>query len=325
MFSFKKKVPTSNIGGINVGGEFGKNPTVLFGSMFYSGHRIVEDRSKGRFDRKRAETLINRQEELSDQTGIPGMLDIVAVRPHEFEAYINFVGSVTDMPFAVDAWQEDTKLAAAQIIHEQGLQNQAIYNSLSPWSKDIEREVAQLSNFDLENVILVAFNQEDPTVQGRISIIANNLVPYARKAGFQHLLVDTSVLNVPSLAISLLTGSQIKEQIGVPVGCGPSNGTDPKAWSLPREKWGKLGFTSVDASIHAVAALWSDFLLYGPIENAKWIFPAVALAEMIKATFRAEATHTLPTAGEHPLNKFFSGFVNQLKESFGGSCDKTPS
>ena len=317
MFCFEKKVPTYNIGGIKVGGELGKNPTVLMGSMFYTGHRIVKDRSKGQFDRKRAETLINQQEELSDQTGIPSMLDLVAVRPYEFETYINFVAEVTDMPFAVDAWHEATKLAAAQIIHEQGLQNRTVYNSLAPWSKNLDLEVSQLSNFDLENVILVAFNQEDATVQGRISILTTKLIPYARKAGFQHFLVDTSVMNAPSTVISLLTGSKIREQIGVPVGCGPANGTDPKAWRIPKEKWGKLGFISIDASIHAVATLWSDFLLYGPIENAKWIFPAVTIAEMLKSTFRAETTHDLPETEDHPLNKFFSEFAIQLKESFG--------
>ncbi|MFQ6126646.1 MAG: tetrahydromethanopterin S-methyltransferase subunit H [Candidatus Heimdallarchaeota archaeon] len=319
MFSFEKKIQAYNIGGIKVGGELGKNPTVLFGSMFYTGHRIVEDRSEGRFDRKRAEILINRQEELSDQTGIPGMLDLVAVRPHEFETYINFVTNVTDMPFAVDAWHEETKLAAAQIIYEQGLQNRTVYNSLAPWSKNLPLEVAQLSKFQQENVVLVAFNQEDATVQGRLSILTTKLIPYARKAGFQHLLVDTSVMNAPSTAISLLTGCKIRDQIGFPVGCGPSNGTDPKAWSIPREKWGKLGFTSIDAALHAVTTLWSDFLFYGPIENAKWIFPAVSLAEMLKATFRAELTHDLPQMETHPLNKFFLVFATQLKESFNGN------
>lgn len=318
MFSFEKKVQTYNIGGIKVGGELGKNPTVLLGSVFYTGHRIVKDRSAGRFDRKRAETLINRQEELSDQTGIPGMLDLVAVRPQEFETYINFVANMTDMPFAVDAWHEETKLAAAQIIHEQGLQKRTVYNSLAPWSKNLDLEVDQLLKFEQENVILVAFNQEDASVQGRISVLTNKLIPYARKAGFQHLLVDTSVMNAPSTAISLLTGCKIRDQIGFPVGCGPSNGTDPKAWGIPREMWGKLGFTSIDAALHAVTALWSDFLFYGPIENAKWIFPAVALAEMLKSTFRAEITHDLPMMEDHPLNKFFSEFANQLKESFGG-------
>ncbi len=316
MISFKTTIPTSNIGGIRIGGEFGENPTVLIGSMFYTGHRIVEKRSEGTFDRQRAEILIKNQEELSDQTGIPSMLDIVAVRPIEFEKYIDFISSVTDMPFAVDAWQDATKLEAARIIHEMGLQKQSIYNSLSPWSKDIEQEVEQLMNYDLENVILVAFNQEDSTIDGRLSILNNFLIPYAQKAGFSNFLVDTSVLNAPSTAISLLTGSKIRTQVGLPVGCGPSNGTDPKAWSLPKKQWGKFGFIGVDASIQGISALWNDYLLYGPIENAQWVFPAVALAETIKTTFRAEATNKLPESIDHPLNLLFSEFAVQLKKSY---------
>jgi len=51
---------------------------VLIGSLFHEGHKIVEDRKLGLFDRRRAERLIRVQEEMSEKTGLPCMLDVVA-------------------------------------------------------------------------------------------------------------------------------------------------------------------------------------------------------------------------------------------------------
>ncbi len=65
-----------DIGGVKVGGVPGKDPTVLIGTIFYKREPLVQDEKKGLFDRDEAEKWIRRQEELSDVTGIPCMLDV---------------------------------------------------------------------------------------------------------------------------------------------------------------------------------------------------------------------------------------------------------
>ena len=65
------------IGGKRIGGQPGELPATLIGSIFYQGHKIVEDPKKGIFDRVRAEELIEKQDEFSDLTGNPCMLDVV--------------------------------------------------------------------------------------------------------------------------------------------------------------------------------------------------------------------------------------------------------
>ncbi|MFQ5887970.1 MAG: tetrahydromethanopterin S-methyltransferase, partial [Candidatus Hydrothermarchaeales archaeon] len=163
MFRFDTEQIVYDIGGVKVGGQPGENPTVLSGTMFYNGHKIIESRKEGRFDKKRAEELINKQEALSDQTGIPGMLDLVANFPEEIRKYIDFVTSVTEMPFSTDIWKVKPKLAAAKYIKEVGLIDRAIYSSIAPWSEDIEKEVAELKKLRLKNAILVAYNAADKT------------------------------------------------------------------------------------------------------------------------------------------------------------------
>lgn len=311
-FRFKKDQFVAEIGNVKIGGQPGENPTVLLGTMFYNGHKIIEKRKGARFDRQRAEELINRQETLSDETGVPGMLDLVANFPEEIAAYIDFVADKTDMPFSTDIWTVEPKIAAAEHVAEVGLLDRYLYNSIAPWSKDLPREIKALKELGVKNALLVAFNPEDPTPAGRLKLLEDMLIPAAKEAGVKNILVDTSVLNIPATAFSILGGLAVKEQYGYPVGCAPSNGTD--MWKTPRERWEKKGFIGVDAGAHAISALYNDLLLYGPIESASWMFPAIAAADSILATFAYDESEALPDSPTHPLYLHFSDFAEALKK-----------
>jgi tetrahydromethanopterin S-methyltransferase subunit H len=69
------------VGGVKIGGQPGELPTVLIGSLFHEGHKIVIDRKLGIFDKRKAERLVRMQEEISEKTGVPCMHDIVAENP----------------------------------------------------------------------------------------------------------------------------------------------------------------------------------------------------------------------------------------------------
>jgi tetrahydromethanopterin S-methyltransferase subunit H len=64
-----------------------------------------------------------------------------------------------------------------------------------------------------------------------------------------------------------------------------------------------------------VASLYNDFLLYGPIESAPWIFPAIATSNSILATFAFDEAKALPTEADHPLNQFFTDFAAELRKA----------
>ena len=51
MFKFEREQQIFNIAGVKVGGQPGQLPTVLIGSIFYHGHRIVVDQKRGDFDK----------------------------------------------------------------------------------------------------------------------------------------------------------------------------------------------------------------------------------------------------------------------------------
>ena len=103
MFRFKTPRRIFQIGKLRIGGQPGELSTLLIGSIFYKGHKIVSDAKKGIFDKEAAEKLIKRQEELSDITGNPCMLDVVINSSEAIDKYLDFVSNVTDYPFVFDA------------------------------------------------------------------------------------------------------------------------------------------------------------------------------------------------------------------------------
>ena len=76
MFRFSREQSIVNVGGVKFGGQPGELPSVLCGTIFYHGHKIVEDEEKGIFDKAADERLISRQAELSEETGCPSVLHL---------------------------------------------------------------------------------------------------------------------------------------------------------------------------------------------------------------------------------------------------------
>lgn len=310
MFLFKGTQKKFKIHNTVIGGQPGENPTFMVGTMFYSGQGILVKGKERWFDEKQAVELLNVQETLSDRTGLPCATDIVANTPEQMERYIDFVAEHSDNSISIDAWKLPPKIAGAKHAAEIGLADRIIYNSIAPWSEDIDGEVEALKDTGLKTAILVAYNTEDPTPNGRITILKDGgLLQQSENAGFTQPLVDTSVLNVPSTALSCQAARLVKDEFGLPAGCAPSNGMD--VWEHSQDIIGNEGYRGVDAGIHAISAMWCDFLLYGPIENARRLFPAVAAADAMKATFANNESGELPT-GDHPLNKLFPDFAGLL-------------
>ena len=311
MFRLAKEQKICSIGGIKVGGQPGENPPLLIGSMFQKGDRLVESRKKLKFDKRRATERLREMERFSQETGVPGMVAMVANRTDEMKAYVDFFVGVTDMPFAIDIWVQETRLEATQYVAELGLQDRLLYNSITPWDEDISAQVEALKEMGIKHIVVQAFDPEDKLPSGRITSL-KEMLKLVEKGGFESILVDTAVMNLPTTAFSLLANRRIKEQFGLPVGCAPSNGT--YMWKKSGETWGRQGFTAVDASVHAISALWSDFLLFGPMTGTARVFPAVAATTALLSTATYDEVRFVPDDENHPLNLLFPEVASQLLE-----------
>src|SRR5210317_446563 len=99
MFKFETEQKVCEVGGVKFGGQPGAYPTVVCSSIFQKGDKVFTGKRKEGFNEKRAEELLKTQERMSEETGVPGMADIVANTGQEFETFIDFVASASDMPF----------------------------------------------------------------------------------------------------------------------------------------------------------------------------------------------------------------------------------
>jgi tetrahydromethanopterin S-methyltransferase subunit H len=312
MFRYRVAQKVCNIGGIKVGGQPGENPPLLISSMFQKGDILLESRKEGRFNKSAAVGRIREMERLAEETGVPGLVAMVANSADEMKTYIDFFTSVSEMPFAIDIWVQKTRLAVARYIAEQGLQDRVLYNSITPWDEDIEAQVAEIRELGIKHVVVQAFDMEDKRPTGRVKSL-KSLLPIVEKGDFESILVDTAVMNLPATAFSLVANYLIKQEFGLPAGCASSNGT--YMWRKTASEHDRYKFTAIDTAVQAISALMSDFIFYGPMTGTTRIFPAVAAASSMMAAIAYDESGSLP-GGSHPLKLLFPDVVEQFcKES----------
>jgi len=315
MFKFSTPQKIFDICGIKIGGQPGELPTTLIGSIFYEGHKIVEDPKKGVFDRARAEELIRKQEELSDLTGNPCMLDVVCTSTEAARCYIDFVSETTDAPILLDAYPK-VRLEALEYVTEVGLIDRIVYNSIYTPS---ETEIDTIRDSKVEAAILLAYNVKDRTSEGVLSLLKGvdgepGLLEVSESAGITKPLVDTTIFTyIPSVGIGARACLRVKEELGLPSGGAPGNASS--VWKKPKE-WGsdiaKVIYTTPQVVPMVMGA---DFLLYGEIESAPMIFPTCAAVDAMTAS-TAQVEHGLKTlTEEHPLYKLFPEFVEKIESS----------
>ncbi len=312
MFQLNTEQKVCEVGGVKFGGQPGEYPCVCVSSIFQKGDRVFEGKRKEGFNEKQAEELLKTQDRISEETGVPGMADIVANTGDEFKRFIDFVSSASKMPFCIDAWIMKPKLAGAAYCAEKGLLDRMFYNSLTVWEQDLETEIREIADLGVKHVLLVAFDQADQMPSGRITG-TQKMLDAIEKVGaeFESIFVDTSVMNGPATAFCGIANRMIKEKWGFPGASAPSNGS--YMWKKARELWGFKGWSAADAGLEALSSfMYHDMIFSGPMAGATRIFPAVAMADAFLATAVFAETKELPEDLNHPLHKLFPEFVEQL-------------
>ncbi len=302
MFRFEKEQKIVEAGGIKLGGQPGELPTALTATIFYIGHKVVEDKKQGIFDKKRAEHLINRMDELSDMTTNPFILDVVGTSVEAFQSYIDFISKVTEAPIQIDAISPRLRMETIQWASEVGLSKRLINNSIYNGVK--EKELENLKNCGVKASIILCDNPQDDSTDAKLGILPG-ILELADQAGIEGALIDTAM---PSWGIgvgaALRAIYMIKEQYGDKgaVGTGIGNVSDTLGWvkgNFPKEIK-----KAVDASQNAILPMiGADWIMFGPIEFAEFVFPAVAVVDTYILTATAELGTRPLIEGMHPLFK----------------------
>lgn len=305
MWKFETEQKIVTIGGVQAGGQPGEFPTVLAGSLFYEGQKIVEDSTKGVFDRKKAESLLNKQDELSEKTSNPCMVDVVALTPQAIKKYIEFVADTTHAPILVDSSSAEVRLSGIKYSKEIGLKDKVIYNSINYHAS--EEEIKAIKENEVKAAIILAYNPRNVWPRGRIEILQGNppqkgLLKAAEEAGIENSLIDTAVLDVPSIGLAAEAITLIKKEFGLPCGAGPVNAVSE--WKRIKELGEHAKNVCTANAVTALQYAGASFVLYGPVGKSEVVFPAAAMTDAVIA-YNARAHGVRPKTKNHPLMKIF--------------------
>lgn len=275
LLEFPVEQNSFEISGVHVGGVPGARPTVLIGSVFYHGHNILIVEDRGEFDAKEAEKKIRAQDDFAELTGNPCMLDVVGATPEAIQKHLEFAAGATGAPLLIDGTTTEVRLAGLEYAAQAGLSGRIVYNSIQPEIKD--EELTAIRRAGVTSAILLTYNLRDFTAKGRVQAV-RELLPKLREVGICNLMIDTCVLDLATLGQALSAMFDIKQEFGLPVGGGVHNAV--AVWKGLKTKMGLQAEKPCMASALATSvAVGADFVLYGPVEDAKYAFPAVAMVD----------------------------------------------
>ena len=309
MFVFEKEQIIHTIGRVKIGGNPGENPTALAGTIFYNGHKIVDDAKKGDFDRDVAEELIQKQTEMSDTTGNPALIQIFSESSEAMRKYIDFVSSLSDAPFLIDSTDMSVRVDGLRHAEEVGLLDCAIYNSIN--TSITTDEIQSLKEIRPEAAIVLAFNPQDSTIGGRREVLEKGalnlekgLLAISQEVGITKPLIDTAATAMGAGAGTAVAFVFISKTIyGQPTGCGIHNSPSSWPWLRKLRKTDRAAFVTADIASNAIVqTMGADYLLYGPIENAPLVYPVAAMADVLAAESSAMEFGIDPEEN-HPYHK----------------------
>jgi tetrahydromethanopterin S-methyltransferase subunit H len=288
---------TVQIGEVILGGRRGEYPTTLMLSIFHRGDRLVTDPNQGKFDSNRAQRYLNRAIKLTETTGTPFILDVLAETPEAMTKYLAFLSeSAPSIPFLIDSSSREARLAGITEVADTDRAHLAIYDAISHHTTD--EELKALKTAKIDAAIILAHNPLDIRPQGRLEALKGSpetegLLAKATTAKISKILIDTVALDLAGLSIAATAMQFVKNELGYPVGAGSANSV---------ALWRHASEISPAAKRYLAPALCSylqchgaDFILAGPLRRAPRFFTAVSVTDALLAYTSPDGAYPAPT------------------------------
>lgn len=274
----QKEIQVANV---KFGGPPGKNPIVMIATVFYTKHAALLDEKTGKFDKTILEKELNDFTEIIEETQLQGVIDVVGSYPDALIKECEFVADNVEYPFLVDGLNDSSRIPAMKGLDEMGLSDRAILNSIDENTTDENLE--KMKEIGVKNAVLLTFGNKYLFPHQKLKFLKETLIPKVQKANINNYIVDTAVLDLPSISINFETTRLIKNELGLPTGFAPANAI--YGWSFIK-KFGEVARCGAIASIMTYCATApSDFILFGPIKFAKCVIPAISLISGVNSYY----------------------------------------
>jgi tetrahydromethanopterin S-methyltransferase subunit H len=167
-------------------------------------------------------------------------------------------------------------------LKEVGLLDRAILNSID--EATTEENLAKMKEIGVKSAVLLTFGNRYIFPHQKIEFLNKELIPKAEKAGIENIIVDTAVLDLPSIGINVETTRMVKSELGLPTGFAPANAI--YGWNFVKKYGDKSRCGGITSLMAYCVNAGSDFVLFGPIKFAKCVIPAMALISGINSYYR---------------------------------------
>ena len=255
-----------------------KYPPVLIGTMFYQGQRLIDNTDVSKFNKEKALKRIEKHIQLSNQYKIPGLIEISADTPDAMINYLEFYLDNFKPPFVLGGTL-DARISGVAYLYEQGYKSEDfIYNAISNLKN--QRELDLFKKYEIKSAVILILASPNMTSTQRFSYITDKNQPNnvslfegLKRVDVKHIWVDGGVVNLESLIHILETQKIISTSLKVPVGTAPN--LFLFKYSSPRLNL-KFHTRYRRSSIMFIASWYSNFIFYGPIEDATECFASAA-------------------------------------------------
>ena len=300
MLSFETEQKIFQIGNVRIGGQPGENPIVMIGTVFYTNHAALIDEKTGEIDKALVEKELSKFTEIVEETNMQGIIDVVGAYPEALIKECEFVADLVDYPFLVDGLNDTSRVPAMQGLKEIGLIDRAVLNSIDEATN--EENLEKLLEIGVKNAVLLTFGSRYIFPHQKMKLLKETLIPKAKKANIENIIVDTAVLDLPSIPINFETSQLVKRELGLPTGFAPANAI--YGWNYIK-KYGEAPRCGAIASIMTYCACApSDFILFGPVKFANCVIPALSLISGINSYYRKRILRK-KISEKTPLNVIF--------------------
>jgi len=279
--------------------KFGDVP-VMIGSLFYKSDRKVIDHKKGEVNMQALLRELKSVERLKERTGLLHAIDIIAETPEAMERYITILSEASDDPLLIGGLNEESRIAGYKKASELGLAGRCGVNSVSLNTSEKELECIRVSG--IRFAIVQTLDPAAVYPEEKLGVLKGGLLERCRNAGITSMAVDVGIIDFTSVWLAAESIKAVKNELGLPAGCASSNiAYQP----LLKKKVTKRVARSMNVALNTIIQIaGADFILYGPLKAAGYIFEAAATVEGIKAYGERLKGRTFERS--HPLYKFLA-------------------
>lgn len=277
---------TFNYGNIRLEKSNFTIPPILIGTLFYQGETILDRKNPENFDEDKAQKRIDLHKSLAKKYKIPEMVELSATSAQSMRTYLDFYFSHYDPPIILGGTLEARIAGLKYLRKNEYNSSDFVYNSITNLKNS--KEIDALKEFQVESAVILIVGSDNMTSSQKYSYLTKkrplynlNLIDSLKQMGVEKIWIDGGVIGLDSLVQNLELHQLVSSSLHLPVGTAPNN----FLFKYASPRLNKKFHTKYRrASIMFIASLYSNFIFYGAIEDAKESFSSAFQALEFRKT-----------------------------------------